>query len=809
MPPANHPNAHLERLPTMREPTPEEQASLTAGAAMWRSVAVPEAGIPACTMADGPMGVASGRVDERDVSILTPCPTALGASWDETLVARIGALVGGDAARRGIDLILAPNINLARSPLAGRAFEYFSEDPWLTGLLGAAWIRGLQSTGTGAVAKHLVCNDSETDRDRMNVVIDERTLREVYLLPFELAALCGCAGMLTAYNRVNGDWCAESRRVITDICKREWGFPGAFISDWFGTHSTVGSLAGGLDLEMPGPARFLGAKSASAVNSGAVDAARVRDAADRVAATARRFTGAKMQTLGVAETEMLLIEASAAGFTLLKNEHSLLPFIPGRDRTLAVIGPNAASPCYQGGTFAKIAAKQDVVSPIEAIRARYGTHATILFEPGVDPQPRLPSMPVAPARNIGDGAARGMTIDYFANQDISGEPLASETRDANSLVWFVGVHELGVFTAPAAIRASGLYTATDSGAHRVYLGGTGAVRMLVDGVEIVRRNEEVAASDTMGKLKRGDADEAQITLQAGQTVLIVVEFRYAIARVQGLWFGLRGPDSAQAMLSRAVDAAHAADAVILVVGETSDSSVESKDRTDTQLAAAQIRLIEAITNANPRTAIIANVGHAFDTSWDDRASALMLTWYPGQEFGPALAAVLAGDLEPGGRLPVTIAAHEADYPAFGLKPDVNGDLHYSEGTLIGYRGLNARNVAPRHAFGAGFGYARFSLTEARLTGSMSGGATVSVTLHNVSDVAGSEVVQVYREGAELTLIGFSKTRLQPGETRRVVIDLPRRCFETWRDGWHLIEHSPVFVGTSSANRQKLANILRA
>jgi beta-glucosidase len=794
----------------MREPTQDEQAALTAGAAMWCTLAIPEAGIPACTMADGPMGVASGRVDERDVSILTPCPTALGASWDAALVARIGALVGGEAVERGIDLILAPNINLARSPLAGRAFEYFSEDPWLTGLLGAAWIRGLQSTGTGAVAKHLVCNDSETDRDRMNAVVDERTLREVYLLPFELAAQAGCAGLLTAYNRVNGAWCAESRHVITDICKQEWGFSGACISDWFGTHSTQGSLAGGLDLEMPGPARFLGAKSAAAIESGAVAPARVRDAAARVAATARRFTGEKTQHYSPVQAERLLLEASAAGFTLLKNDQDLLPLSPGRERKLAVIGPNAASPCYQGGTFAKIAAKPDVVSPVDAIRARYGAHATILFEPGVDPQPRLPSMPVTPARNIGDDARHGMTIDYFASREIAGDPVASETRNTNSLVWFVGVHELGVFTSPAAIRASGFYTATQSGPHRVYLGGTGAVRMLVDGREVLRRDEEVAASDTMGKLKRGDADEAEIMFTAGQTVPITVEFRYSVARVQVLWYGLRGPDTAQSMLSRAVAAARAADAVILVVGETSDSSVESKDRADTHLAAVQIRLIEAITAANPRTAIIANVGHAFDTSWEDRAAALMLTWYPGQEFGPALAAVLAGDLEPGGRLPVTIAASEQDYPAFGLTPDLQGDLHYTEGTLIGYRGLQAKALAPRHAFGAGFGYARFTLTDAAITGSMANGATVSVTVRNVSGVAGSEVVQVYRDMPELTLIGFAKIALKPGEAGTVLIDLPRRRFETWRDGWHLVDApARVLVGQSSADLRQIGGPLEA
>ena len=786
--------------PPMREASLEEMASLTAGAAMWRSMSVPDAGIPSCTMADGPMGVASGRVDERDVSLLTPCPTALGASWDEALVRRIGALVGGDAVARGIDLLLAPNINLARSPLAGRAFEYFSEDPWLTGILGAAWIGGLQSTGTGSVAKHLVCNDSETDRDRMNAVVDERTLREIYLLPFELAAEAGCAGMLTAYNRLNGAWCAESRHVITDICKHEWRFPGAFISDWFGTHSTLGSLVGGLDLEMPGPARFLGAKAAGALARGEIDAERLRDAAGRVASTARRFTGRKTAPLAREAAERLLLEASAAGFTLLKNDGGLLPLVPGRDSIIAVIGPNAAAPCYQGGTFAKIAAKPDVVSPIDAIRARYGTQANIIFEPGVDPQPRLPAMPVAPARDIGDAATAGMTIDYFARPGCAGAPLASETRDTNSLVWFTGVHDIGVFTSAASIRASGIYTPSQSGAHRVYLGGTGAVRMQVDGRLVLSRDEAVAASDTMGKLKRGDADEAVVDLTEGVAVPIVVEFDYLPARVQGLWYGLRAPDTAEAMLSRAIDAAGRADAVILIVGETSDSSVESKDRTDTHLAEAQLRLIEAVTQANPRTAIIANVGHAFDTSWDRLAPALMLTWYPGQEFGPALAAALAGDLEPGGRLPVSIAAQEADYPAFGLSPDANGDLVYADGMLVGYRGLHARGVAPRHAFGAGFGYARFDIGGADLTGSMSSGAQVSVTVRNLSERAGSEVVQVYRSTPELTLIGFAKVHLEAGQSHRVTVDLPRRRFEIWQDRWHLAPAPlEVLVGTSSAN----------
>jgi len=753
---------------------PARKSLLTAGATMWTTAAIPEAGVPSFKMADGPMGIASGRVDERDVSLLTPCPMALGASWDRDLARRVGALVGGEAVRLGVDAVLAPNVNLARSPLSGRAFEYFSEDPLLAGLMGAAWTTGLQSTGTAAVAKHLVCNDSETERDSVDARVDERTLREVYLLPFELAAEAGCAGMLTAYNKVNGQWCSEHPDLLTGIVKGEWNYSGFLVSDWFGTHSAA-ALAAGLDLEMPGPPRHLGPDAAATAT-----AARLDDAARRVATAARLWTADKTEP--EEDAAALLIEAAAAGFTLLRNESGLLPLIPGRHRRIAVIGPNACAPCFQGGTFAKIAVTPDALSPVEAIRARYQGETEILFEPGVDPHPRLPAMPVL------DG---GMRVDYFDNDRLEGEPVGSEIRNTNSLVWFVGVHDTGVFDRPAGIRASGRFTADSDGGHHFYLGGTGAVRLLVDGAEILRRDEEVAASDVMGKLKRGDADQAAVTLRAGQTVLIEVEFRYRPARVQGLWYGLRGPASDAALLARAVAAAESADAVILVVGETSDSSVESKDREDTALAAKQIELIERVTAANPRTAIIANVGHAFDTSWEDKAAALMLTWYPGQEFGRALAEVLAGDREPGGRMPVTIAREDRDYPAYSLTPGPDGALPYSDATRIGYRGFTA---APRHPFGSGFGYAEIDLTAARLDAD-----AVVATLRNRSHRRGSEVVQLYRAEPEPTLIAFAKIFLDPGETGDVRIPIDPRRLRVWRDGWRDLEQVTLLAGRSFAD----------
>lgn len=774
--------------------TLEEQLAMTAGAAMWSTVGYEKAGIPSLSMADGPMGIASGRVDERDVALLTPCPTALGASWDVELTARVGTLVGGEAIRMGVDMVLAPNVNLARSPLAGRAFEYFSEEPVLAGVLGAAWTTGLQSTGTASVVKHLVCNDSETDRDRMNAVVDERTLREVYLLPFELCAEAGAGGMLAAYNRVNGDWCAEQHHVLTTIVKGEWNYPGLIMSDWFGTHSTAATLRAGLDLEMPGPARFLGFKANDALEQGELDADRIKDAAQRVTRAALRFKQEKKALIAGKGANELLVEAAAAGFVMLRNEGGLLPLVPGRDKHIAIIGPNAAAPCYQGGTFAKIAVSPDAVRPLEAIKARFADHARVDYEPGVDPQPRLPAMPVRPIRDLGDGYAEGMTIDYYDGQGQDAGLVASETRDTNSLVWFTGVHDdVATLDRPARIVARGMFHAEHSGDHIFYLGATGPVVMRLDGREILAQQEPIPSSDVMGKLKSGDARSVSLPLDAGQNAVIEVEFTYDPARVHGLWYGIRRPDTPEAMLARAVALAKQADAVILVVGETSDASVESKDRKDTHLPAEQIALIEAVTAANPRTAVVANVGHAFDTRWEDQAAALLIAWYPGEGFGEAIAQVLAGDREPGGRMPVAIAREESDYPAFSLTPDANGDLVYVEGTRIGYRGM----ADPRHTLGEGSGYAEVALLAAQVERNDDGGLAVRATVENRSDRAGSDVIQIYRRAPELALCAFAKVHLAAGERRDIVIVIAHRRLQTWRDGWVDIENPGLFAGRSA------------
>ncbi|MBT0670919.1 glycoside hydrolase family 3 protein [Novosphingobium profundi] len=763
-----------------------QSCALTAGGAMWASQAIDYAGIPAFTMSDGPLGIASGKVDERDVARLSPCPTLLGATWDRELCRRVGEVTGHEAVARGIDAVLAPNVNLARSPLAGRAFEYFSEDPVLTGVLAAEWTKGLQATGTASIPKHLVCNDSETDRDNVNVRVDERTLREVYLLPFEYCVNAGCAGLMAAYNKVNDAWCSEQAHVLTDIVKGEWAFPGLVMSDWFGTHSSVGTISAGLDLEMPGPARFMGSKLLPLVESGEVEATRIADAAARVAYTARKATGAKAPAPDAHDVDETLVEAAAAGFTVLRNEGSMLPLAPGEVKRLAVIGPNAFAPCFQGGTFAKISISPEAPTPVETLRALYGETCEVVCEPGIDPQPRLPAMPLVPAHDLGDGCTAGLTVRYYDQPGCAGPVRSAETRNTNSLVWFVGVHDdTADFARPGSLRAEGRYTARHTGLHSFHLGSTGLARILVDGEEVIRCGGAVPAKDVMGHLKRGDSDAVTLRLEAGQEITVTVEFDWTGGRVAGLWYGLRGPDSAEEMLARAVEAARDAEAVLLFVGETSDSSVESKDRKDTRLPQGQLDLIDAVSAANPRTAVIVNVGHAFDAGFADTAQALLSVWYPGEGYARALAEVLSGQREPSGRLPVTIAAQESHYPAFDLTPEADGSLPYREGTAIGYRGLAAAGHRARYPFGYGLGYGVLDWSEPGLDGDQ-----LHLTLANPHAREVSDVVQVYRDEPERALVGFARFTLAPGERRRVAVPLEAMALRIWsEDRWSALAPS--------------------
>jgi beta-glucosidase len=767
----------------------EEKLSLTAGQDMWSTHAAPHAGISSVRFADGPMGITGGRVDERDVALLTPCGVALGASWDRDLVQRIGALVGDEAIRIGVQAVLGPNLNLPRSPLAGRAFELFSEDPQLTAELGSQWIAGVQARGVAAVAKHVVCNDSETDRRNMNSVVDEATIREVYLWPFEYAARHGVWAMLTAYNRVNGVPCAEHAQVLRTWLKNELSWDGLITSDWFGTRQGLASLEAGLDLEMPGPPRHMGSHLGLIGNIGdasnAIDDAnvRLRRLSDRVS----HPLPYPADQLAITARIDLLEEAAAAGFVLLRNDDNLLPLKLSTPSSLAVIGPNATVPCYQGGTFAKVAVSPDAPLPIEAIQEQFCKAGwQVEHALGVSPDYRLPPLTVISPRS--SSGESGLDVSFFSDKNAS-QPVHKEIRNTTSMVWFKdmpGIGNLLKLENEARIEACTVFIPGRSGSYRFCIGGTALASLRINDEDCLSYDGQAVSGDIMGKLMQSEYACVDRFLVAGNPVTLTFNLSFGPSIAHGLWFGCQPPQD-ENLLEQAVELAERSDNVVLMVGETADAGLESVDRDTTCLPAAQIELIKRVCAVNPNTVVVINAAHAIDTEFLS-ARALLMAWYPGQQFAPALAKVLTGEREPGGRLPVTLAKQESDYPAWSLQPDVTGNLHYHEAGDIGYRHFVAQGKPTAFCFGHGLGYTEFDYRDSRLIGSRVEQVAMEVTLQNVGSRGGKETVQIYLmdPAGQTRLAGFSSAWLDEGEGRRLQVDIHRHAFERWSaGGWVL------------------------
>ena len=769
----------------------EEKLGLTAGQDMWSTPAVPHAGIASIRFADGPMGITGGRVDERDIALLTPCGVSLGASWDRDLVRRIGGMVGDEAIRIGVQAVLGPNLTLPRSPLAGRAFELFSEDPQLTAELGSEWIAGVQARGVAAVAKHVVCNDSETDRRSMNSVVDEATVREVYLWPFEYAARHGVWAMLTAYNRVNGTPCAEHAQILRAWLKNELSWDGLITSDWFGTRQGPASLSAGLDLEMPGPARHMGSQLAQHFAESGADYSAVDQANERLYRLARRVS----QPVPYSEDEHaiaarleLLEEAAAAGFVLLRNEGALLPLDLASPGRLAVIGPNATAPCYQGGTFAKVAVSPQVPLPLEAIEEHFANAGwQVGYAQGVRPDYRLPPLAAIDPRTA--AGESGVDVAFFGSLAAT-EALHREVRNTTSMVWFKDMPGVGSLLKPgteARVEASTVFTAKQSGTYRFCIGGTGLATLRINDEECLSYDGQAVSGDIMGKLMQSEFVYIDRSLSAGEIVTLKFTLCLGASIAHGLWFGCQ-PPMVDDLLEQAVELAGNCDQVVLMVGETADAGLESIDRDTTRLPETQIELIRRVCAANPDTVVVINAAHAIDTQDLANAKALLMAWYPGQQFAPALAKVLSGEREPGGRLPVTLAHQEADYPVWSLQPDATGDLRYHEASNIGYRHFAAQGTAAAFCFGHGLGYAEFDYGDTQLIGDDVDELFMVVALHNRAPRAGKETVQVYVEdpAGQTRLAGFSTVWLAAGESRQVQVSIQRHAFERWSSaGWQL------------------------
>jgi beta-glucosidase len=765
----------------LAELTLEEKASLTAGGDLFALAGVERLGIPQVGVTDGPNGARGSDLPGvgGTPSTCIPCGSAIGATWDPDLAEALGALVGREALDRGCRGLLAPTVNLHRSPLAGRNFECYSEDPLLSGRLAAGYVRGVQANGVFATVKHFVGNDAEFERGSINSVIDERSLRELYLLPFELAVKEGGAlGIMTSYNRLNGRWLTEQRALLTEVLRDEWGFEGLVMTDWFAMVDTTSALASGLDLEMPGPARSLGAAVVDAVKAGEVDeadldaaVARLLSTLDRVGALAEPTpTRPQPQT---PDDVALLRRASAEATVLLTND-GVLPLDRDGLGRVAVVGPRAAVPCIMGGGSAQVTTPP-LVSPLAALTEALGHGVEAVHARGAEAS-REPTV-------VGGAVLRapdGFEVERYAGLDHDGEVVDRGHLDELRFIEFDLTGDGGDFS----VVVRGTVVPEEDGTFELGLSQAGRARVLLDGELVLDGVTDPPPAGGTGMFGMASKDlVAEVTVREGVPVEVVVEYAKVDTMLAGFRVGFRTPDPAP-LLDRAAAAAADADVAVVFVGTSGDWETEGRDRDSFGLPGAQDELVRRVAAANPRTVVVVNAAATVDLPWADDVAAVLQCWFGGQEMAAGVADVLVGDVEPGGRLPTTIPVRIEHNPSHDNFPGENGELRYGEGLFMGYRGYEHRAIEPRFAFGHGLGYTSFAVGEVTLSG-----RTVAVPVTNTGDRAGSEVVQVYvaptaprlaRPPKELK--AFAKVRLEPGESTTVELDLDDRAFAYWDPG---------------------------
>ena len=654
--------------------------------------------------------------DERDPSLNLPSATALASAWDPDIARRYGAAAAVEARRKGVDVVLGPTINLHRSPLNGRHFECFSEDPVLTADLAAAYVRGVQDNGVGATPKHYIANDSETDRFTVDVQVDERPLRELYLLAFEKAITEAQAWLvMSSYNSVNGATATENDLLETPL-NSEWGFDGVVISDWTAVRS-LDSARASQDLVMPGPDGPWGAALVKAVEAGDIDESVVDRKVLRILRLAAARRRARRHDRGRAGARRGRSRVrprggrrghGPAGEPLRRRAALPCRGTPPRCGSVAVIGDNAANARTQGGGSATVLPAY-TVSPLAGLRAAL-PGAEVTYSVGAVSQTGLADLPLDQLTNPVTGAP-GARVRFV---DEAGEELFAEDRLKTApLVWFGGAAPI---SESASVELTTRYTPADSGTVRIGFAMVGRGRVWVDGELVIDENLEAVGDDLGAAFLTPPSATTPITLEAGTPIDLRFEIELGahedfLAGALSFQFGTE-PDAEDhdALIAEAAEAAAKADVALVVVGTNSMVESEGFDRDTLALPGRQDDLVSAVAAANPRTVVLVNAGSPVLMPWRDEVAAVLVGYFGGQEFGDAVADVLLGVVEPGGRLPTTWGATDEDVPVLSTTP-VDGVLAYTEGIHIGYRAWLKHDAAPAYWFGHGLGYTDIAVTD--------------------------------------------------------------------------------------------------
>lgn len=789
--------------------TVKEKCALLSGLDSWRTFPIPRLGIESITMTDGPHGVRATEEIGRFYEPATSFPTgiSMAATWNPALIERVGAALAEETRALGCHVLLGPCANIVRHPTAGRNFESYSEDPYLAGRIGIGWVKGIQGKGVGASLKHFACNNQETERHRGSSEIDERTLREIYLAQFEAVVKEARPWtVMCSYNRINGVYASQNDYLLNQILKGEWAWDGAVVSDWGANHTVFESVQGGLDLEMPGPAKYYGRLLEEAVRTWQIEEASVDEAVRRVLRLIDRASqSADPGSLNTPAHQALARQVAEESITLLQNERSILPLDPARLKSIAVVGPMAVVGSIGGGGSSYVIPPYRV-SPLDGLRARLDDQLEMAYEPGCDNYD-LTNLPVLDTEFLrpSRGAGAGLYGEYFASADFSGEPVM-ERVDPRVDFWWLNFAP-NPTPRPYSVRWTGQLIAPHSGNHILRVQNLGVFRLFLNG-DLLLQN---SPPQTSAEWPMPQA-EVELSLEQGRAYDLRIEFirpdflDFPHVRLLMGYTPRPGEDD---RLERAVALAQQSDVALVFVGWPEAYESEGWDRPGIGLTGRQDDLIRAVAAANPNTVVVLNCGSPVAMPWAEQVAAIVEAFYPGQEGGHAVASILLGEVNPSGKLPVTFPQRLEDTPAFtnfggGKK------VYYGEGIFVGYRHYDARDIEPLFPFGHGLSYTTFEYGGLNVPARAAIGepVTVSFTVANTGDHPGAEIVQVYVRDVASSLPrppkelkGFAKVVLNPGERQTVALTLDERAFAFYDPDRHAWVVEPgefeILIGASS------------
>ncbi len=789
--------------------TLEEQVSLLSGHDFWSVPPIPRLNIGELRVTDGPNGArGAGSLVGGLKSACFPCGISLGATWSCDLLEEVGKALAEEVKSKGAHVLLAPTVNLHRTATNGRNFECYSEDAVLTAELAVSYIDGLQNAGIGATIKHFVGNESEIQRTTMSSEVDERTLREHYLYPFEKAVKeAGTWAVMSSYNKLNGTWTSEKPWLLTQVLRQDWGYEGVVMSDWFGSQSTQESVNAGLTLEMPGPTRDRGEKLLQAVKQGKVSNKQIRQLTREMlqmmnkAGVLTHATAREEASVDREEDRALIRRAGAEGIVLLKNE-DVLPL--AKNSSIAVIGPNAKTAQVMGGGSAQLNPHY-TISPWQALVAEF-SEEKVRYAQGCTNHRFEPLL-------TGTFEAR-----YFANRQLSGEPVH---RDCLADLYTFYTEEVadGKVTADNfSMLLEGGYIAPASADYRIGAIAAGFIRVYIDDALVIDAWEANWQAGHTFFEEGCDEVVHSMAMEAGKQYRIKLEFAtkdYSKLGVHGFRLGI-GRITTTDDINAAVDAAKQADTALVFAGRSGEWDTEGSDLPHIRLPGRQDELITAVAEANSNTVVILQTGGPIEMPWLDKVKGVLQAWYPGQEAGNAITDVITGRREPGGRLPQTFPKKLEDVPAnkFGPSgyPGENGKVSYLEGAFFGYRYYDANHVDPLFPFGFGLSYTSFALTDAKIETEVDGYA-LSLTVENTGERRGQTVVQAYVspppnssiKRALKALRVFEKVSLDVAGSQELTLRLTQRDFAYFdsKSGCWLVEPGTyrIDVGFSSRDIQ--------